>query len=66
MLGQIATGFYNNLTNKEVDLFTYRINICRKCSNIKEGLLGEMCKICGCVLQSKTRVKEATCPENKW
>lgn len=66
MINQIVKGFYNNLTNKEVNLFDYRIAICRKCTNIKDGLLGETCKICGCVLQSKCRVKEATCPENKW
>lgn len=65
-VNQIAKGFYNNLTGKEVPLYEKRIFICRGCPQIKEGLLGEMCKVCGCVLQSKARVREANCPENKW
>ena len=65
-VNQIAQGFYNNLAGKETSLYEQRISICRECSEIKEGLLGEMCKVCGCVLQSKARVREANCPKNKW
>jgi len=62
---QIAQGFYNSLANKRTDLYTYRIAICRECPKIYKGVLGEICSICGCVLQAKCRVPEANCPENK-
>lgn len=66
MLGQIATGFYNSLANKQTDLYTSRIEICKKCSKMHRGVLGEMCGVCGCVLIAKCRVPGASCPENKW
>ena len=85
VIGQIATGFFNNLTNKEEDLFNERIKLCGSCKLLKEDkIFGEMCNSdlnidpksgetsttkkqgftngCGCVLRSKTRVKNAHCP----
>ena len=89
VIGQIATGFFNNLTNKEEDLFNERIKLCRSCKLLKEDkIFGEICNSdlyidpksgetsttkkqgfsnrCGCVLRSKTRVKNAHCPIARW
>lgn len=43
-IGQIAEGFYNNLTNKEEDLFDERIKICKQCKLLKQdNIFGEVC-----------------------
>lgn len=66
-LEQIAKGFYNNLLNKEDDLYQERIKICRSCELIRiDRIFGEECSICGCILRSKCRVIDANCPEGKW
>jgi len=87
-INQIATGFFNNLLDKEGDLYSKRITICKDCPLYKiDSIFGEMCNPtlyvntktaetsrrslpgfkngCGCVLRSKARVKEATCPLNR-
>lgn len=41
---QVAEGIYNNLTNKEEELYNQRIEICRKCKLItKDAIFGEKC-----------------------
>lgn len=41
---QIAEGFYNNITNKQQDLYRERIKICRKCKLLKiDDIFGEVC-----------------------
>ena len=41
---QIIEGFYNNLTNKEDDLYTLRIKICKKCPlYIVDEIFGQVC-----------------------
>lgn len=43
-LKQIAEGIYNNITNKQEELFEYRISICNKCKLIKDDpFFGEVC-----------------------
>jgi len=87
-INQIATGFFNNLLDKEDDLYMKRIAICKDCSLYKiDNIFGAVCNStlyvntktgetsrrslpgfkngCNCILRSKTRVKEATCPLNR-
>lgn len=67
LIQQIAQGFYNNLLNKEDDLYQERIKICRSCNLIKvDKIFGEECSSCGCILRSKARVIDTNCPLNKW
>ena len=89
VISQIATGFFNNLTNKEEELYIERIEKCRSCKLLKkDSIFGEICNSdlyinpkteetslvkkpgfvngCGCVLRSKTRVKDAHCPIARW
>jgi len=51
------------LTDEETEkLADYRLEICKPCSKNLSGV----CRGCGCVLEAKTRVKDETCPDNKW
>lgn len=88
-VGHIVKGTVNNILDKEKDLFTERMKICKKCKLfLADGLVGPRCnsslylnpetdevskipklgfkKGCGCILSSKTRVKETSCPLKKW
>ena len=66
LVQQIAQGFYNNLMNKEDELYQKRIAICRNCNLIRiDKIFGEECSSCGCILRSKCRVVDAKCPEGK-
>lgn len=88
-VNHIASGFYNNLTNKESELHDKRMNVCKSCKLYKiDRLLGKVCNSklflnpdtdetskeyisgykrgCGCILNAKTRVKDAECPLKKW
>lgn len=63
----IFVGTYNNIFNKNKLLSTPRLLICSTCDKrVHIKGLGDCCSICGCVLQSKTRVSDEKCPNNKW
>jgi hypothetical protein len=40
-----------------------RNEICKKCSSFT---LMKLCKECGCIMPLKVKLKDATCPLNKW
>lgn len=43
-ISQIAEGFYNNLTDKEKNLYKDRMTVCRNCKLRKvDSIFGEMC-----------------------
>lgn len=63
----IVVGTYNNIFNKNNKVARERLKICSKCSEKKYiWKLGYICKQCGCILESKTRVNNEKCPLNKW
>lgn len=63
----IIIGTINNIFNLKQDLSSPRIKICIKCEHCKECLfIGKICDICGCILDSKTRVESEKCKLNKW
>jgi hypothetical protein len=41
-----------------------RFNICLECPEIINTT--KQCKQCGCFMRAKTKLKNATCPLNKW
>lgn len=41
-----------------------RIDICRKCDHLNPILV--QCKVCGCLLHLKARMKDQDCPKGKW
>lgn len=63
----IILGTYYNIFNKNKELSCKRLDICNRCSDkttIKK--IGSICNHCGCVLNSKTTVKQEKCPIGKW
>ena len=67
----IIQGFYYKLTNRKEWLARKRLNVCNKCEYKKMFTLankdiGEICSLCGCFLEMKTRVKDEYCDMNKW
>ena len=41
-----------------------RIEICRACQDFDDSLC--RCKVCGCLMKIKARLKSTKCPKNKW
>lgn len=41
-----------------------RFSICKGCPEFIK--FSNQCKKCGCFMQLKTKLEEATCPEGKW
>ena len=63
----IIKGTYFNITNKNQKQADVRLSICNKCNHVKNIYgLGNVCDLCGCVLESKTRVDDEKCEMNKW
>lgn len=46
------------------DISNKRFDICKSCPELIE--LTNQCKKCGCFMNLKTKLKEATCPIGKW
>lgn len=63
----VVLGTYRNIFNKNTSLSDERIKICNECD--KKQLLTKhisICSECGCILESKTKVDNESCPMNKW
>lgn len=41
-----------------------RLKVCKACPRFIR--LTHQCKECGCLMDAKTKLKDATCPLNKW
>lgn len=66
-LKNIILGTYYNICNKYSDLANERLPICNNCEyKIPLSSNISMCDQCGCILESKARVKLEKCPLNKW
>lgn len=66
----IIKGTYYNVTNKHEDLVTKRLKICYACKYAENVPITHgrqnICTLCGCVLESKTRIQDEQCEMNKW
>lgn len=63
----IILGTLNNILNRNKEIANPRLNICKRCSEKKYIFkMGYICKQCGCVLKSKTTIKDESCPLKKW
>lgn len=60
----IVNGYKNLIWKKEQlePLFQQRLNTCSNCSEN----IGGICKLCGCIIQAKTRSISEVCPANYW
>ena len=65
-LKNIIKGTYYNIANKYQDLANFRLDICNKCEYRVSTKLGDICDLCGCILESKSRVLDEHCELEKW
>lgn len=56
--------FNKNKARSEESLQKERMAICESCPFFIS--LTRQCKKCGCFMDAKTKLADATCPENKW
>lgn len=62
----IIKGWWYKIFKEEQDLVDARLPICNACEHRVQTSLGDACGECGCILDAKTRVKEAHCDLGKW
>lgn len=63
----IVNGHLKELLKQNNELYEERIDICKQCEQYYiDKILGARCNECGCRLNAKARIPEATCPLNKW
>lgn len=72
-LRNIVEGYTNWIfpDQETEEMSANRLKICQKCpersdSTNKKVTMTSYCKLCGCILQSKSRAPHAQCPELKW
>lgn len=56
--------FNPNKEKSPEELADARFEICLGCEHLIQ--LTKTCKKCGCFMQAKTKLKEASCPIGKW
>ena len=62
---KIIKSFIYKPTNK--DLYNIRLDICSKCEDkINMPYVGDVCNICGCVLENKAKLLDEHCDLCKW
>jgi len=52
-----------NIEQVDKDVATARYAICKGCPELT---ITKQCKLCGCFMKAKTRLKDAKCPIGKW
>ena len=53
-----------NIERSSEEIKNERMEICRSCPFFIK--ITTQCSKCGCVMEAKTRLAEASCPVNKW
>jgi hypothetical protein len=53
----------SNQNRPTVNAIADRINTCKSCPNLNKL---NMCKLCGCFMPIKVRLKGSSCPDGKW
>lgn len=56
--------FNKNLGRVETEIAEKRLSICKACD--KYIKLTHQCIECGCIMNAKTKLPNASCPLNKW
>lgn len=62
----IIKSIYYNIKNKHQDLAIKRLGICHECNHKLNTNFGDLCDLCGCVLDNKTRIEDEFCEQGKW
>ena len=63
-LEYIADLLNKNIERSSEEIKNERMEICRSCPFFIK--ITTQCSKCGCVMEAKTRLAEASCPVNKW
>jgi hypothetical protein len=58
----IIIGTFKNIFKLDNEISKSRMEICSECKDRDKN----KCSLCGCILESKTRLKNAECPLSKW
>lgn len=56
--------FNKNLGRVATEIAEERLEICRTCPHLIQ--LTSQCKECGCLMNAKTKLPNASCPLGKW
>ena len=63
----IIKGWYFKIFNQNKELAKKRIATCIMCEHKEHvEIIGDICELCGCVLEAKARVQDEKCELNKW
>lgn len=62
----IIIGWSLKLFGLENDLANRRLVLCETCCKKVKTNLGDVCKLCGCVLDAKVRVEDEHCELYRW
>lgn len=63
----IIIGTFNNIFKRNKEIANSRLSVCKRCKEKKYIFkIGYICKQCGCILKSKTTIKDEECPLAKW
>lgn len=64
-LKQIALDvLHGKLVLSEAELTAERLKVCNECPSFKR--MARQCEICGCFIDLKIRILNASCPIDKW
>lgn len=64
---KVVKSIIYRINNKNVDLYSIRISICNQCKDkINIPYVGDVCGICGCILENKARLNNEHCDLCKW
>ena len=56
--------FNKNLGRVETDVAAERLEICKSCTHYLKKT--HQCKKCGCIMDAKVKLPNASCPVGKW
>lgn len=62
----IIIGWSLKLFGLEDDLANRRLVLCETCCKKVKTSLGDVCGLCGCVLDAKVRVEDEHCELDRW
>lgn len=52
---------------KQMTYDKVRLLACQFCPHMRKiPLAGPQCRLCGCFMKVKTKLPDATCPDNRW
>ena len=64
---RILKSIWYNITRQNDKLASKRMEICNSCEHkMTIKYVGDICSICGCILENKTRLINEKCDLGKW